>query len=74
MGDKKAINNEKSLMQKIVLEIKILLKQMLLHLLVMNWAERSAKEVHWTHEKKIIICYSIIVQSFLTNTLLYSIS
>lgn len=30
MGDKKAINNEKSLMQKIVLEIKILLKQMLL--------------------------------------------
>lgn len=48
MGDKKAINNEKSLMQKIDLEIKIWLKQMLLHLIIMNWAERSAKPVHWT--------------------------
>lgn len=36
MEDKKAINNEKSLMQKIVIEIKILLKQMLLHLIIMN--------------------------------------
>lgn len=74
MEDKKAINNEKSLMQNIVLEIKILLKQMLLHLIIMNWAERSAKPVQWTHKKKTIICYSIIVQSFLTNTVLYSIS
>lgn len=44
MGDKKAINNEKSLMQKIVLEIKILLKQILLYLIVMNWAERSENQ------------------------------
>lgn len=38
-------------MQKIVLEIKILLKQMLLHLIIMNWAERSAKPVHWAPEE-----------------------